>query len=99
MYLDSLYDRNSDPLSKDCAREIFHRLHDRSATLSEAQSGTGYKRARDIAGPAHPGALIAAKPRLLAMIQEAVMGGLLPKQPLVTRLAAGIEAATAACFE
>ena len=35
------------------------------ATLSSGQSGTGYTRARDIAGPAHLGALIAATPRIL----------------------------------
>ena len=58
------------------------------------QSGIGYKRARDIAGPAHLGALIAAKPRILAMIQGAVMAGLLPKQPLEIWLAAIIDTAT-----
>ena len=41
------------------------------ATLSVGQSGTGYKRARDIAGPAHHGALIAAKPPILDMMQDA----------------------------
>ena len=66
------------------------------ATLSAGQSGIGYKRARDSVGPAHLGALIAAKPRILEMIQDAATAGLLPKQPTVTRLDAVIEAATAA---
>ena len=35
------------------------------ATLSAGQSGIGYKRARDVVGPAHVGALT-AKPRILA---------------------------------
>ena len=47
------------------------------ATRSAGQSGIGYKRARDIAAPAHLGALIAAKPRIQAMIQDAVWVGLL----------------------
>ena len=69
------------------------------ATLSAAQSGTGYKRERDIAAPAHLGALTAAKPRIQAMIQDAVTAGLLPKQPLVTRLATVIETATTTYLE
>ena len=64
------------------------------ATLSASESGMGYKRAQDITSPAHLGAFIAATPRILAMTQDAVMAGLLPKQPLVTCLAAMIEAAT-----
>ena len=64
------------------------------ATLSAGQSGIGYKRARDIAVPAHLGALIAARPRIQAMIQDAVWAGLLPKQILETRLAAVIETVT-----
>ena len=48
------------------------------------------KRARDIACPAHLGALVAAKPRILAVIQGA---------PLVTHLAADIEAATTTYLE
>ena len=48
----------------------------------------------DTAGTAHLGALIAAKRRIPAMIQDAVQAGLLPKQPWVTRLAANLEAAT-----
>ena len=55
-----------------------------------SKPGIGYKRARDIAAPAHHGALMAAKPCIQAMIQDAVMAGLLPKQPLVTRLAAAM---------
>ena len=51
------------------------------ATLSAGQSGTGFKRASDIAAPAHLGALIAAKPRILGMIRDAVRGGLLPEHP------------------
>ena len=43
------------------------------ATLDASQSRVGYKRARDIAGPAHFGTLKAATPRILAMIQDAVM--------------------------
>ena len=54
------------------------------ATRSAGQSGIGYKRARDIAAPAHLGALIAAKPRIQAMIQDGVTASLLPKQPLET---------------
>ena len=53
------------------------------ATLSAHQSGIGYKKARDVAGPAHLGALIVAKPRTLDMIHDAATAGLLPKQPLV----------------
>ena len=63
------------------------------ATLSAGQSGIGYKRARDIAAPAHLGALIAANPRIQAMIQDGVTAGLLPKQAWVTRLTAVIETA------
>ena len=64
------------------------------ATLSAGQSGIGYKRARDIAAPAHLGALKAAKLRIHAMIRDAVWAGLLPEHPLETRLAAVIETAT-----
>ena len=64
------------------------------ATLRAGQSGIGYKRARDIALPAHVGALIAAKPRIQSMIQDAVLAGLHPKNPLETRLATVIETAT-----
>ena len=46
-----------------------------------------------MAAPAHLGTLMAAKPRIQAMIQDPVLAGLLPKQPLETRLAAGIETA------
>ena len=64
------------------------------ATLSAGQSGIGYKRARDIAAPAHLGALTAAKPRIQEMIQDAITAGLLPKQPPETRPAAVIETAS-----
>ena len=57
-------------------------------------SRIGYKRAQDIAAPAHLGALMAAKPRIQAMIQDAVWAGLPPKHTLETRLAAVIETAT-----
>ena len=49
------------------------------ATLSAGQSGIGFKRVRDIAVPAHLGALIAAKPRIQAMIQDAAWAGFLPE--------------------
>ena len=46
------------------------------------------QRARDIAAPAHLGALIAAKPRFQAMMQNALTAGLLPKtHPAVTETA------------
>ena len=61
------------------------------ATLSAGQSGVEYKRARDVAAPAHLRALKAAKPRIQAMIQDGVKADLLPKQPLEARLAAVIE--------
>ena len=54
------------------------------ATLSASQSGIGFKRARDIAAPAHLGALIVAKPRMRGMIRDAVLAGLLPEQVLKT---------------
>ena len=63
------------------------------ASLSAGQSGVGYMRARDVAGPAQLGALIAAKRRILDMIQDAATTGLLPKQPFMARLDAIIEAA------
>ena len=64
------------------------------ATLSAGQSRTGFKRARDIAAPAHLGDLIAAKPRIQAMVQDAVWAGLLREQILETRLSEVIETAT-----
>ena len=69
------------------------------ATLSVGQSGPGYKRARDIAGPAHHGALIAAKPPILDMIQDAATAGVPPKQTLFTRLDAATEAAVTAYLD
>ena len=50
------------------------------ATLSAGQSGIGFKRAPDNAAPAHLGALTAAKPRIQAMIRDAVRAGLFPEQ-------------------
>ena len=70
----------------------------RQATLSAGQSGIGCKRARDIAAPAHLRALIAAKPRIQAVIQDAVWAGLLPEHLLETRLAAVIGTATSTCL-
>ena len=55
---------------------------------------TRYKRARDIAAPAHLGALTAAKPRTQAMIQDAVWAGLPPEHHLETRFPAVIETGT-----
>ena len=43
----------------------------------EKHNTARYKRARDIGGPAHTGALIGARPRTQAMIQDAVTAGLL----------------------
>ena len=68
---------------------LFHRLTEDSmtqATLSAGQSGIGFKRARDIAAPAHLGALIAAKPRIQRLNRDAVWAGLLPEQILEARL-------------
>ena len=54
---------------------------------------------RDIAAPAHLGALVAARPRIQAMMQDVLTAGLLPKQPLETRLAAVMETATSTYLE
>ena len=43
------------------------------ATLGASQAGIGFKRERDIAAPAHLGALIAAKPRIHGLIRGAVL--------------------------
>ena len=64
------------------------------ATLSAKQSGIGFKRARDIAAPAHLGSRPAAKQRIQAMIQDAVWAGLLPEHLPETRLTAVIKTAT-----
>ena len=64
------------------------------ATLSASQSGIGFKRARDVAGPAHLGALIAAEPQIHGVIRDAVLAGFLPEQLLETRLSEVIETAT-----
>ena len=69
------------------------------AALSASQSGMGYKGTRDVAIPAHFGAIIAATPRILNMIQDGATVGLIPKQPLVARLDAILEAATAVYLE
>ena len=53
---------------------------------------------RDIAAPAHLGALIAAKPRIQAMIQARYSHSW-PSIPLETRLDAVIETATSANFD
>ena len=45
------------------------------ATHSAGQSRLGFKRARDIAAPAHPGALIEANPRIQGVIRDAVWAG------------------------
>ena len=49
-------------------------------------------------GPAHLAALTAAKPRIQAMIQDAVLAGLLLQHPLQTRLAADEDRATAKLY-
>ena len=74
-------------LFRDSRRKVRSKRH-----LTQASPG-GYERARDIAGPAHFGTLMAATPRILAMIQDAVTAGLLPKQPSETHL--GEDQATA----
>ena len=40
------------------------------ATLSSGQSGVGYKRAWNVAGPAHLGSLIAATTRIVDLIRH-----------------------------
>ena len=57
-------------------------------THSAGQAGIGYKRAADVARPAHLGALIAAKQRILDMIRGATSAGVLPAQPLLVLLVA-----------
>ena len=69
------------------------------ATLSAGHAVIGCKRARDIAAPAHLGAFIAAKPRIQAMIQDALTAGLVLQQPLEARLDAVIATATSTCLE
>ena len=66
------------------------------ATLSSGQFGIGYKRAREIAVPAHLGALIAAKPWIQAVIHDAFTAGLLLQPLLEIRLDAVIATATSA---
>ena len=69
------------------------------ATLSAGHFGIGYTRARDIAAPAQLGALMAARPRIQAVIQDAVTAGLLLKRPLEARLDVVIETATSTYLE
>ena len=52
------------------------------AILSAGQSGIGFKRARDIAAPAHLRALVAANRAPRLMIRDAVWVGFLPEQIL-----------------
>ena len=63
------------------ANQYFRRRPVAPTVTSEGFSNVGYKRARDIAAPAHLGALVAAKPRIQAIIQDGVTAGLLPKHP------------------
>ena len=60
------------------------------ATLGAGQSGIGYKRAQDIAAPAHLRARSAAERRIQAMIHDAVAAGLLLQHTLEARLDAVI---------
>ena len=75
------------------ATKIFTENSSEQAPHSASQSGIGYK------SPAHFGALIAAKPRILDMIRDATTAGILPEQPLLARLSALMESATAAFFD
>ena len=63
-----------------------------------AQTRGEVTRERGTSRGAHLGALVAVKPRNPAMIQDAVMARL-PRQPLVTRFVAVIEAATSTYLE
>ena len=83
MKLDSDFLRGSSWDSRRTVRSTQHSV--------PANPGRDTKERGDIAGPTHLGALIAAKPRILAMIQDAVTAGFLPKQPLESRLATVIE--------
>ena len=51
-----------------------------------------YKRARDIAAPAHLGALMAAKPRIQAMIQEGVIAEAVPGNSIETAISTYFDA-------
>ena len=64
------------------------------ATLSAGRSGVPFKRARRIAALARLGPLIAAKPRIQAMIRDEVCAGLLLEQTFGARLSEVIETAT-----
>ena len=66
--------RSTDEIGQRSLERLFQGLTEHSmtqATLSAGQSGIRFKRARDIAAPAHLGALITAKPRILGMIRDA----------------------------
>ena len=63
--------------------------------LSAGQSGIGYNKSIDVARP-YLGAVFATKPRILDMIRAAVTTELMPEQPLLARLDASFEAASAA---
>ena len=84
-------------LQEERAAEIYDEVGQRSLERLfpglTGQSGIGY-RARDFAAPAHLGALTAAKPRIQAMIRDAVWAGPLPEHLLKTRLAAVIGTGT-----
>ena len=58
----------------------------KEATLSTSQPGSGDKRTRDVARPAHLEALNAAKTSNLDMIRNATKAELLLEQPLLARL-------------
>ena len=69
------------------------------ATLSASQSGIGHTKSVDVARPARFGAFEAAKPQILDMIRNAATARLLPERPLLARLAAKVEAASAAFLD
>ena len=76
------------------AAEIYDEVGQRPSRGSSPDSGTGCKKGRNVATPAHLAALIAAEPCIQVMIQDAVVAGILPKHSLETRLAAVVGTAT-----
>ena len=88
--------RSNEPLKSTMRSDsdLFRGSSQVQATLSAGQSGIGYKKARDIAAPAHLVALKAANPRIQAMIQDAVRAGLLLQHPQETRFDAVLATAT-----
>jgi hypothetical protein len=56
------------------------------ATLDDKQAGFGWRQALDVARPAHLGGLVAAGPRVKAMIQACTVAGLIPAGSLERRL-------------